>query len=71
MQNDMKEAEQKITSQIKVGVFRRRDDPFEGLPNDSPRKVELHNRRKEALHEVFDTEKSIVVLNWGKTDRVA
>lgn len=68
MQSDTKEAEQKITSQINVGVYRRRDDPFEGLPNDSPRKVELHNRRKEALHEVFDTEKGVEVLNWDDTD---
>lgn len=61
-------AESKTLSQIKVGVYRRLDNRFENLPDDSPRAIELHNRRKEALHEVFDTQKSVEVLNWGDTD---
>ena len=53
---------------ITLGVFRRLDNRFEGLPDDSPRGLELHNRRKAALHEVFDSEKSVEVLDWGATD---
>lgn len=53
---------------ITLGVFRRLDNRFEGLPDDSPRGLELHNRRKEALHEVFDAERSVQVLRWGDTD---
>jgi hypothetical protein len=68
MKNKTKEAEQKITSQIKVGVFRRLDNRFENLSDDSPRAFELHNRRKEALHEVFDGRKSVEVIDWGQTD---
>jgi hypothetical protein len=68
MKNKTKEAEQKITSQIKVGVFRRLDNRFENLSDDSPRAFELHNHRKEALHEVFDGRKSVEVINWGQTD---
>ena len=68
MKNKTKEAEQKITSQIKVGVFRRLDNRFENLSDDSPQALELHNRRKEALHEVFDGRKSVEVIDWGQTD---
>lgn len=53
---------------IQIGVFRRLDNRFENLPDDSPRGLELHNRRKEALHEVFDAETNILVLDWGQTD---
>ena len=53
---------------IQVGVYRRLDNRFEGLPDDSPRGLELHNTRKEALHEVFDAEESAQVLDWGATD---
>ena len=53
---------------VTLGVFRRLDNRFEGLPDDSPRGLELHDRRKEALHEVFDREKSVKVLDWGDTD---
>jgi hypothetical protein len=53
---------------IQIGVFRRLDNRFENLPDDSPRGLELHNRRKEALHEVFSVEKSVLVLDWGQTD---
>ncbi|SRR6266568_2880808 len=53
---------------ITLGVFRRLDNRFEGLPDDSPRRLELHNRRKEALHKAFDGEKSVEVLDWGQTN---
>jgi hypothetical protein len=58
----------RMALRVKVGVFRRLDNRFEGLPDDSPRALELHNRRKEALHSTFDTQKSIEVINWGDTD---
>ncbi len=69
MKNKGKEqAESKMFSRIKVGIYRRLDDRFEGFLGGSPQKLELHNRRKEALHEVFDTQKSVEALNLGKTE---
>jgi hypothetical protein len=44
------------------------DNRFEGLSDDSPRALELHNRRKDALHNVLDNEESIEVFDWGQTD---
>ncbi len=53
---------------VTLGVYRRLDNRFEGLGDDSPRALELHNQRKEALHEVFDGDNNIYVLDWGDTD---
>jgi hypothetical protein len=63
-----KHAASKTLPRINVLVYRRLDNRLECLADDSPRALELHNRRKKALHEVFDTENSIEVLDWGKTD---
>jgi hypothetical protein len=41
---------------IRLQVWRRLDNCLEGLPDDSDRPVELHVRRKQALHEVFSKE---------------
>jgi hypothetical protein len=57
-----------MPAQIILGVYRRLDNRIEGFSDDSPRAVELHNRRKEALHDVFDREKNIEVLDWEATD---
>jgi branched-subunit amino acid transport protein AzlD len=57
-----------MNNSIKVGVYRRLDNRLEGLPDNSPLALELHNRRKVALHEVFDDQTAISVLNWGNTD---
>jgi hypothetical protein len=53
---------------ITLGVYRRFDNRLEGLPDDSPRGLELHHRRGDALHAVFDREPSIFVASWGNTD---
>jgi hypothetical protein len=53
---------------ISLGVYRRLDNRAEGLSDDSPRALELHNLRKEALHEVLDGDPAIRVTDWGKTD---
>jgi hypothetical protein len=53
---------------IKLGVYRRLDNRFEGLSDDSPRALELHNLRKDALHAVFDPDPRIRVREWGDTD---
>jgi hypothetical protein len=53
---------------VTVGVYRRLDNRFEGLSDDSPRALELHNWRREALHEVLDSSKPVRVLDWGYTD---
>ena len=51
-----------------LGVYRRLDNRFEGLSDDSPRALELHIRRKDALHAVFDDDLNIRVTDWGSTD---
>lgn len=57
-----------MDNQILLGVYRRLDNRFEGLPEDSPRAVELHQRRQRALHAVLDNVPGLVVVNWGSTD---
>jgi hypothetical protein len=52
---------------LKLGVYRRLDNRLEGLPDDSPRALELHNRRRAALHAVLDTS-DVTVQDWGLTD---
>jgi len=57
-----------MDSTIVVGIYRRLDNRLEGLDDNSPRALELHNRRKEALHDAFDTDPAMRVTNWGDTD---
>ena len=57
-----------MQSQLFLGVYRRLDNRFEGIPDDSPRGFELHTRRKNALHDVFDGEHTVAVVDWGQTD---
>ena len=56
---------------VMLGVYRRLDNRFENLPDDSPRALELHNRRRDALHSVFDNDSQITVVAWGNTDDVS
>ncbi len=53
---------------INLGVYRRLDNRLVGLPDDSEMAVELHNRRKEALHEILDNQELAEVIDWGETD---
>ncbi|MCU0291214.1 MAG: hypothetical protein MUF10_04390 [Thermoanaerobaculaceae bacterium] len=53
---------------IALSVFRRLDNRAEGLSDESPRALELHNWRRDALHAAFDADSSIQVLSWGETD---
>lgn len=53
---------------IVLGVYRRLDNRLEGLSDDSPRALDLHNRRKDALHAVLDGDDTIRVIDWGCTD---
>jgi hypothetical protein len=57
-----------MNDSIMLGVYRRLDNRFEGLSDDSPRALELHNRRKDALHAVFDDDSDVRVTDWGDTD---
>jgi hypothetical protein len=57
-----------MAPQLKLEVYRRLDNRFENLPDDSPRAIELHKRRAAALHEVFDSTAAVQVLDWGDTD---
>lgn len=60
-----------MQSNITVGIYRRLDNRLEGLDDNSPRALELHNLRKAALHEVLDKQEAITVLDWGQTDDAA
>jgi rhamnogalacturonyl hydrolase YesR len=57
-----------MNSSIVLGVYRRLDNRSEGLSDDSPRALELHNLRKDALHAVLDSDPAIQVMDWGATD---
>jgi hypothetical protein len=57
-----------MSNVVLLGVNRRLDNRFENLPDDSPRAIELHNRRRDALHSVFDDISEIEVRSWGDTD---
>src|SRR5512140_3661609 len=57
-----------MVSEIKLWVYRRLDNRFEGLSDNSPRALELHNRRKLALHDVLDGEEKSIDVSWGGTD---
>lgn len=57
-----------MSASVTLGVFRRLDNRFEGLPDDSPRGIELHIRRRDALHAALDGDRAIQVLAWGDTD---
>lgn len=59
-----------METSVRLGVYRRLDNRFEGLDDQSPRALELHHRRQTALHSVFDTEPQIQVTDWGDTDDV-
>lgn len=50
---------------LRLRVFRRLDNRAAGLSDASARALELHNRRREALHDVFDDEPSFKVTEWG------
>jgi len=57
-----------MSESIRLGVYRRLDNRFEGLPDDSPRALELHERRRLALHEALDKQPDLRVMEWGQTD---
>lgn len=53
---------------VNLGVYRRLYNRLEGLPDDSPRALELHNFRKEALHDILDDQEVVEIIDWGQTD---
>jgi hypothetical protein len=57
-----------MSDNISIHIYRRLDNRIEGLPDDSPRALELHNRRKEALHEILDQQELVKVESWGDTN---
>jgi hypothetical protein len=54
--------------EFKLWVYRRLDNRSKGLPDDSPLALELHNRRKSALHDALDHGDGWRVTEWGNTD---
>jgi hypothetical protein len=55
---------------VMLGVYRRLDNRLENQADDSPRALELHIRRRDALHSAFDGESEIKVVTWGDADDV-
>ena len=53
---------------IQVGVFRIFGNELENPVDDNKVALELHNVRKQALHEVFDNQQTIEISDWGQTD---
>lgn len=53
-----------MKNDVTLGVYRIQDIPYEGMPKDFPRLVELHNLRGEALHDVFDMQQITEVISW-------
>jgi hypothetical protein len=53
---------------VELSVYRRLDNRSEGLPDDSPRAIELHKRRGEALHEAVAEVEGWKIQSWGLTD---
>jgi hypothetical protein len=54
-------------TKIKLFVYRRLDDGMEGLPENSPRALELHNLRKAGVHAALD-DRAGMVQDWGALD---
>jgi len=54
-------------NKISIGVNRIFGDELEPPVNDNDVALQLHNNRKQALHDVFDNQKDVEV-DWGKTD---
>jgi hypothetical protein len=43
-----------MSTYVQLTVYRRLDNRLEGQDDNSPRAVELHALRSQALHDVFD-----------------
>jgi hypothetical protein len=56
---------------LKIDVYRRLDNRWEGLADDSDRALELHKLRRHALHKIFDGNPDIGAIDWGLTDGTA
>ncbi|MFD2561447.1 hypothetical protein [Aquimarina rubra] len=52
---------------LAIGVFRRFDHELVTDHSDSEAELALHNRRKDALIDVFENEDQIIVKDWGQT----
>lgn len=54
-----------------LDIYRNLDNLAQGLPDDSPYALQLHQRRAAALHEIFDNARGNVdVVDWGCTDDI-
>ncbi|GAB5101317.1 hypothetical protein [Caballeronia sp. HLA56] len=59
-----------VSREFKLSVYRRLENRFENLPDDSPRAVELHVLRKVTLNEALSPDTGLIVLDWGDTNDV-
>jgi hypothetical protein len=53
---------------ISIGVFRIFGNELENPVDDYKVALQLHNIRKQSLHDVFDNQKELDVIDWGQTD---
>ena len=54
---------------LKLSVVRMLDDRLT-TPEDAALAKELHQKRAQALHDIFDYREDVRVINWGDTDDV-
>lgn len=55
-------------NEISIGIFRVFGNELEKPVADIDVALQLHNNRKQALHDVFDYRQDVVVADWGQTD---
>ncbi len=53
---------------IEIGIFRIFGDELDQPVIDIEVALQLHNNRKQALHDVFDNQQDVQVASWGDTD---
>lgn len=58
-----------MTTSIKLSIVRMLDDRMTARENLALAK-ELHQKRAKALHDIFDHQKNVRVIDWGCTDDV-
>ena len=53
---------------ISIGIRRILGEELEPPVNDNDVALQLHNNRRQALHDVFDNQTDIEINDWGDTD---
>lgn len=57
-----------MQNQLILGALRNLENRELNLPDNSPMALDAHVQRGASLHEAFDVDAGVVVLDWGDTD---